>query len=81
MAEGITLDKIKPGNKAEVLSFAGDGALRKRVAEMGLTKGAVIEVERVAPLGDPMDIKVRGYHLSLRKAEAAGVVVREMADA
>ncbi len=77
MAANGTLDRIPPGGKVRVVGFSGDGELRKRIAELGLTKGAVVEVERVAPLGDPMDIRVRGYHLSLRKEEASGVVVEE----
>lgn len=73
----VKLDAIKPGGKVRVASFACDADLKKRLSEMGLTRGAVVEVERVAPLGDPMDIKVRGYHLSLRKTEASGVVVED----
>ena len=75
MAETLTLSDIKPGGKARVISISGDGELKKRVIEMGLTKGSVVEIERVAPLGDPMDIKVRGYRLSLRKDEASRVTV------
>ena len=78
MAETQTLDTVLPGQKAEVLSLSGDGEIRKRISEMGLTKGAVVEVERVAPLGDPMDIKIRGYRLSLRKEEASRVMVRRV---
>lgn len=71
----MTLDTIKPGEKAKVLSLDGDREIKKRITEMGLTRGSVVEVERIAPLGDPMDIKVRGYRLSLRKEEASRVTV------
>lgn len=74
----VTLDTISPGKKARVVSIGGDGSIKKRVTEMGVTRGSVVEVERVAPLGDPMDIKVRGYRLSLRKEEASHIVVEEV---
>lgn len=66
---------MKPGQKAKIVAVEGERDIKKRITEMGLTKGAVVEVERVAPLGDPMDIKVRGYRLSLRKEEAARVFI------
>lgn len=75
MAEERTLADVQPGSRAKVVALTGDGDIRKRITEMGLTKGATVEVERVAPLGDPMDIKVRGYRLSLRKEEASRVMV------
>lgn len=78
MAETLTLDAIAPGGKAEVISLHGDATIKKRIAEMGITRGSVVEVERVAPLGDPLDVKVKGYRLSLRKDEAAGVVVKAL---
>ena len=78
MAETLTLDRIPPGGKATVLSVSGDADMKKRIIEMGLTKGAIVEVERVAPLGDPMDLKIRGYRLSLRKVEASKVMVQEV---
>lgn len=74
----VTLDTVSPGKKARVVSINGDGSIKKRVTEMGVTRGSVLEVERVAPLGDPMDIKVRGYRLSLRKEEASHIVVEEV---
>lgn len=78
MGETLTLDTVAPGNKAEIVSISGDVVLKKRITEMGLTKGAVISVERVAPLGDPIDLKVRGYNLSLRKEEASKIVVKSV---
>ena len=70
-----TLNKLKPKQRGTILKINRDGATSKRIAEMGVLPGTVVEVIRVAPLGDPIDIKVRGYHLSLRKAEAANIIV------
>ena len=75
---GMSTTKLKamsPGERGKVLKIHVRGETGKRLAEMGMTPGAVVEVERVAPLGDPMDIKVKGYHLSLRKEEAEGIEV------
>lgn len=72
-----TLDAVEPGRTVVVAGLNGDAPVKKRLTEMGLTKGADVTVERVAPLGDPMDLKVRGYRLSLRKEEATRVVVQE----
>ncbi len=66
-----TLDKMSPGESGRVSALHGDGMLHQRLLEMGLFEGSDIEVVRFAPLGDPMEIIVQGYHLSLRKAEAA----------
>mgnify|MGYP003460943934 len=66
-----TLDQLKPGDSAIVGLLTGDGAVHQRLLEMGVIEGADVEVVRMAPLGDPMEIIVQGYHLSLRKAEAA----------
>ena len=70
-----TLDKVEPGRQARVLLVKGGGQVKKRITEMGITKGVVLTVERVAPMGDPMDIKLRGYRLSLRKEEAGRIVI------
>ena len=69
------LKDLKPGQKGKVLKVNARGETNKRIVEMGVTPGAVVEVERVAPLGDPIDIKVKGYHLSLRKEEADGIEI------
>lgn len=71
----ITLAEMKPKQQGTVLKMNQRGSVTKRLADMGIGKGALIEVERVAPLGDPIDIKVRGYHLSLRKEEAAAIIL------
>lgn len=70
-----TLKFAKTGESVRVLKVAGEGALRQRILDMGLTKGAEVTVRKVAPFGDPLEITVRGYELSLRKREAACIVV------
>ena len=65
-----TLKDVKVGKKATVVKLHGEGALRRRIMDMGVTKGVEIYVRKVAPLGDPMEINLRGYELSLRKADA-----------
>ena len=73
-----SLGALPLGQKGRVLGFNLPPEQRQRLLEMGLTVGAAFEVVRFAPLGDPMDIKVRGYHLSLRKSEASGVLVARL---
>lgn len=70
-----TLDRLKPGKKASIVKLGSRGAIRRRMADMGLVNGTTIEVVKVAPLGDPIEVKVKGYHLSLRKDEAAAITV------
>ena len=65
-----TLKDIPVGSTAVVVKIQGEGALRRRIMDMGITKGTEIYVRKVAPLGDPVEITVRGYELSLRKADA-----------
>lgn len=71
----ISLKQVKPGQKGKIIKITSTGESSKRFLEMGLTPGALVQVERVAPLGDPIDIKVKGYHLSLRKEEAGHILV------
>lgn len=71
----VKLRDLKPGAKARVLRTNARGETSRRIVEMGVTPGALVEIERVAPLGDPLEIKVKGYHLSLRKDEAEAVEV------
>ena len=71
----LPLSEVKPGQRAKVVSFELEGSVKGRVMEMGVTKGTTVEVIRFAPLGDPMELKVRGSHISLRKADAAGIRV------
>lgn len=70
-----TLKEMQPGQRGKVRAINTKGETGKKILEMGLTPGAVVEVERIAPLGDPIDVKVKGYHLSLRKEEASGIEI------
>ncbi len=72
-----TLRDIPVGGDATVVRLAGQGALKRRIMDMGITKGASVHVRKVAPLGDPIEVTVRGYELSLRKDEAENVIVEE----
>lgn len=69
------LKELKPGQKAKVIKIAGSGPVYRRILDMGIVRGSEIEMERVAPLGDPVEVKIKGYHLSLRKDEAANIYV------
>jgi Fe2+ transport system protein FeoA len=73
-----SLSALSPGTRGRVTGFDLAPEARQRLLEMGLTLGAEFEVIRFAPMGDPIDIKVRGYHLSLRKREANGVQVTRL---
>ena len=65
-----TLKDLKVGQSGKVVKIHGEGALKRRIMDMGITKGVLITVRKVAPLGDPMELNLRGYELSLRKADA-----------
>ena len=65
-----TLKQAKIGSTAKVVRVHGEGALRRRIMDMGITRGVEIYVRKVAPLGDPIELTVRGYELTLRKADA-----------
>ena len=71
-----TLKDVKIGDTAVVLKIHGEGPLKRRIMDMGITKGIEIYVKRVAPFGDPMELTVRGYELSLRKADAEMIEVK-----
>ncbi|MGN1124372.1 MAG: ferrous iron transport protein A [Eubacterium sp.] len=70
-----TLRNVKIGKAARVVKLHGEGALKRRIMDMGITKGVEITVRKVAPLGDPIEITVRGYELSIRKADAEMIEV------
>ena len=70
-----TLKEIKPGETAKVVKIGGGGPVKRRIMEMGITKGVEVFVRKVAPLGDPVEVMVRGYELSLRKADAVLIEV------
>ena len=69
------LKDVAVGDKAIVKRLSGEGALKRRIMDMGVTKGVEVLVRRVAPFGDPIEVTVRGYELSLRKAEAENILV------
>ena len=74
-APGVALSELAAGEGGKIVALELPPEAKQRLLEMGMTVGAQIEVVRYAPLGDPVDIKVRGYHLSIRKHEAAGIFV------
>lgn len=71
-----TLKTAKVGETVTVVKLHGEGAIKRRIMDMGITKGVTIYVRKVAPLGDPIEVTVRGYELSLRKADAEMVEVQ-----
>ena len=70
-----TLKEIACGNTVRVAKLNGDGPVKRRIMDMGITKGVEVFVRKVAPLGDPVEVTVRGYELSLRKADAEMIMV------
>jgi Fe2+ transport system protein FeoA len=75
MSDSFQLHQLKPGQRATITRVGGAAALRRRFIEMGIIKGESIFLERKAPLGDPMEYFIKGYHLALRKEEAALIEV------
>lgn len=73
-----TLKEVKVGQSCTVAKLTGTGAVKRRIMDMGLTKGTEIHVKKVAPLGDPIELTVRGYELSIRKDEAASIEVTDV---
>lgn len=72
-----TLKDVKVGETVKVRKISGEGAVKRRIMDMGITKGVEIHVRKVAPLGDPVELTVRDYELSLRKADAAMVEIED----
>ena len=70
-----TLRQVKPGSTVKVVKLHGEGAVKRRIMDMGITRGVEVHVRKVAPLGDPVEVTVRGYELSLRKADAEMIEV------
>lgn len=70
-----TLRQAKVGNTVKVKKLHGEGAVKRRIMDMGITKGVDVKIRKVAPLGDPVEVTVRGYELSLRKADAEMIEV------
>jgi Fe2+ transport system protein FeoA len=78
---GTPLSQLHPGDRGEVVGLQAKGAIRQRLLEMGFIRGAELRVEKLAPLGDPMELVIKGYHLSLRREESACILVRPLAPA
>lgn len=74
-AQDRTLRDVRIGDSATVRRLKGEGALKRHIMDMGITKGTSVFVRKVAPLGDPIEVTVRGYELSLRKSEAENILV------
>jgi ferrous iron transport protein A len=71
----MTLDQLPLGHSAKVLKLTGSPSIRRRLMEMGITRATTIKAIRWAPMGDPLDVVIRGYHLSLRREEASAIEV------
>lgn len=74
----MTLDQLRPGKTGRIISVYGKGATRRRYLDLGLTPNTLVLVRKVAPLGDPMEIALRGFELTLRKEEAKNIEVEEI---
>jgi ferrous iron transport protein A len=72
-----TLKEVKPGQTVRVVKIGGEGPVKRRIMEMGITKGVELHVRKVAPLGDPVEVTVRSYELSIRKADAELIEVEK----
>jgi len=73
----ISLDRLKVGEAGSIDSYTSDSELNYRLRELGLTKGTKISVKRLAPFGDPMELRIRGYSLSIRKQDAAQILIKK----
>ena len=75
MSEWTPLSQLGPGQRATIVRVGGHGQVRRRYLEMGFVAGETVNVERVAPLGDPVEYRLKGYHISLRRADAQNILV------
>ncbi|HJW43139.1 MAG TPA: FeoA family protein [Geothrix sp.] len=75
----VPLSLLQPGDQGEVVLVQAQGQVRQRLLEMGFIRGARLRVEKLAPLGDPMELVIKGYHLSLRREESACILVNRVA--
>lgn len=80
MRAKMTLDKLSVGSKSKITAVGGQGALRRRLLDMGLTPRTEVLVRKVAPMGDPIEINIRGYELTLRKEDARNIEIMEVAE-
>lgn len=78
--KNMTLDKLKTGSKGIIKSIGGEGALRRRLLDMGLTPNTTVMVRKVAPLGDPIELHLRSYELTIRQDDARKIEVQEVAE-
>ena len=78
--KNISLDKLKPGDRCRVIRILRKSSFARRIMDIGIHPGCEITVERVAPLGDPVEFKLEGFHISLRKQEAENIIVELMCD-
>lgn len=76
----MTLDKLKTGSKGIIKSIGGEGALRRRLLDMGLTPNTMVMVRKVAPLGDPIELHLRSYELTIRQDDARKIEIQEVAE-
>ena len=74
----IPLSDLQPGDQGEVVQVRAQGQIRQRLLEMGFIRGVQLRVEKLAPLGDPMELVIKGYHLSLRRDESACILVHKV---
>jgi len=74
----IPLSELQPGDQGEVAQVKAQGQVRQRLLEMGFVRGVTLRVEKLAPLGDPMELVIKGYHLSLRREESACILVNRI---
>lgn len=75
----MNLAQLKPGQKGKITALGSVGPLKRRLLDMGVLVGEMVKVEKVAPMGDPIDVQVKSYHLSLRKSEAEAISVEVVA--
>lgn len=69
------LKELKPGDRATITRITGEGPVKRRLMDMGVTRGAEVLIRKVAPLGDPIEVNIRGYELTFRKSEAENIIV------
>lgn len=70
-----TLKELKPGERGIIIKITGEGAVKRRLMDMGVTRGAEVLIRKIAPLGDPIEVNIRGYELTFRKTEAENIIV------
>lgn len=70
-----TLKELKPGDNAIIKGITGEGAVKRRLMDMGVTRGTKVLIRKVAPFGDPIEVNIRGYELTLRKSEAENIII------